>query len=594
MGIERSNIKEEYKWDLESIYSNEEELNKDFEEIKKFLNEIKKYKGTLGDSKENLYNTLYLYEKILRISENIYVYTHMKQHEDTRNNKNQALSGKSEMLSTEISTVTSFIVPEIISIKEEDMNKYMEDEKLKYYKKFIDEILRKKPYTLSQREEELLALSSDIANTAENTFEMLSFADIKFPEIEDEQGNKIRITHANFSKFLQSKNRDIRKSAFKSVYETYGKYINTFASTLSGSVKREIFYSKARNYNSAIEASLFEDNINLKVYDNLIKVVTKNLEPMYKYLKLKKEFLNIKELHMYDLYAPLVSELDMNIKYEEAKDIILNALKPLGDDYLSIVKKAFDERWIDVYENEGKKGGAYSWGSYDSHPFILLNYKDDLNSLFTLVHELGHSLHSYYSRKNQPYIYSHYKIFVAEVASTLNEQLLMDYMLNNAKSREEKLYLLNYYLEQFRTTVYRQTMFAEFEKIIHEKYEKGEALTSDEYCDIYYNLNLKYYGKDTCVDRDISLEWARVPHFYSNFYVYKYATGFSAASTLSYKILNKGKGVVEKYLEFLKSGGSDYPLNQLKKAGVDMEDENSIQIALDKFKNLVDDLEKEK
>ncbi|SHJ68531.1 oligoendopeptidase F [Tepidibacter formicigenes] len=593
MGIKRNEIEEKYKWNLESIYSSEEELNKDFEEVKSLLNEIKKYKGILSDSWENLYNTLYLYEKILRISENIYVYTHMKQHEDTRNNKNQALSGKAEMLSTEISTITSFIVPEIIEIDENDMNKYMESEKLKQYKKFIDEILRKKPYTLSPKEEELLALSSDIANTAENTFEMLSFADVKFPEIEDEEGNKVRVTHGNFSKFLQSKNRTVRKNAFKSVYETYEKYKNTFASTLSGSVKREIFYSKARKYNSAIEASLFEDNINLKVYENLINVISKNLDDMYKYLKIKKGFLKVDELHMYDLYTPLVSKIDIKIKYEDAKDIILKALKPLGDEYLSIVKKAFDERWIDVYENEGKKGGAYSWGSYDSHPFILLNYKDDLNSLFTLVHELGHSLHSYYSRKNQPYLYSHYKIFVAEVASTLNEQLLMEYMLNNAKTKEEKLYILNYYLEQFRTTVYRQTMFAEFEKIIHEKSESGEALTSEDYCNIYYDLNLKYYGENTCVDKEISFEWARVPHFYSNFYVYKYATGFSAASILSHKILSEGKEAVDKYLDFLKSGGSDYPLNQLKKAGVDMEDEGTIQIALDIFKNLVKELENE-
>lgn len=594
MGIDRSEVKEEYKWDLSSIYPSEQKLNSDFEKIKGLLEDIKKYNGILGSSKENLYNALSIYEQINRTSESIYVYTHMKLHEDTRNNKNQALSGKSEMLSTQISTVTSFLVPETIAIDEKTMNEYMNWEKLAPYKKFIEEIIRKKPYTLSPREEELLAMSGDISNTAENTFEMLSFADIKFPEIVDEDGNKVRITHGNFSKFLQSKDRSIRESAFKGMYETYEKYKNTFASTLSGGIKREVFYSKARKYNSAIEASLFQDDININVYNNLIEVISKNLDSMKKYLKLKGEFLNLDKLHMYDLYVPIVRDFDIKIKYEDAKDIIIDALEPLGKEYISIVQKAFNEKWIDVYENEGKKGGAYSWGSYDSHPFILLNYKDDLNSLFTLVHELGHSVHSYYSRKNQPYLYSRYKIFVAEVASTLNEQLLMNYMIKKAKSKEEKLYLINYYLEQFRTTVYRQTMFAEFEKIIHEKSESGESLTSDEFCNIYYDLNLKYYGNDMVVDNEISLEWARVPHFYSNFYVYKYATGFSAASALSHKILTDGKESIEKYVDFLKSGGSDYPLNQLKKAGVDMEDKKSIETAIDVFKKLIDELEKER
>ncbi len=593
MGMERKEIKEEYKWDLSTIYSSEEKLNDDFEKVKNLLQDIKKYKGKLGERKENLYEGISLYAQITRIAESIYVYTHMKQHEDTRDTKNQGLAGKSEMLSTEISTVTSFMVPEIIAMDENKLKEYMKDNDLKQYKRFIDEIIRKKAYTLSDREEELLASSGDMANTAENTFEMLSFADLKFPEIEDEEKKKVRITHGNFSKFLQSKDRAIRESAFKGMYETYGKYKNTFASTLYGSLKKEIFYAKARRYPSAIEASLFEDDISLKVYENLIEAISENLEPMYQYLQLKKEFLKVEDLHMYDLYVPLIGEVDIKIKYEEAKEIIVKALSPLGEEYLSIVKKAFEKRWIDVYENEGKKGGAYSWGSYDSHPFILLNYKGDLNSLFTLVHELGHSMHSYYSRKNQPYLDSHYKIFVAEVASTLNEQLLMNYMLKNAKNKEEKLYLLNYYLEQFRTTVYRQTMFAEFEKIIHEKTEKGEALTSEEFSTIYYDLNVKYYGKDTIIDEEISLEWARVPHFYSDFYVYKYATGFSAASALSHKIIEEGKEAVHRYLTFLKSGGSDYPLNQLKAAGVNMEEKKSIETALKVFKKLVEELKKE-
>ncbi|KXZ40317.1 oligoendopeptidase F [Alkalithermobacter thermoalcaliphilus JW-YL-7 = DSM 7308] len=594
MGKKRSEINKEYKWDLDSMYKDDEHLKKDFDKVRDMLKNLKQYKGKLKCSKENLYNALSVYEDILRLSQHIYVYTHMKQHEDNTDTKNQALAGKAEMLSTEVSTETSFIVPEIIKISDEIINDYMKCDKLKKYDKFIEEILRKKPYTLSEREEEILSSSLDVSNTIETTFEMLSFADMKFPEIEDENRKKVQITHANYSTFMQSKNRDVRKKAFESMYETYKKYKNTFASTLSGAIKREVFYSKIRGYKSALEASLFQDNITTLVYENLIDAVNENLNLLHEYLRLKKEFLNLDNLHMYDLYVPLVENFDMKITYEQAKQILLEAFKPLGDEYISLVKKCFDERWIDVYENEGKKSGAYSWGSYDSYPFILMNYKDDLSSLFTVAHEIGHSIHSYYSKKNQPFIYSRYKIFVAEVASTLNEQLLMDYMLKNATTKEEKLYLLNYYLEQFRTTVYRQTMFAEFEKITHEKIENKQSLTSEQFCQIYYDLNLKYHGKDMIVDENIQFEWARVPHFYSNFYVYKYATGFSAASFLSFKILNNEEKAVEKYIEFLKSGGSDYPLNQLKKAGVDMEDKNSIYTSLKVFADLIEKLRKEK
>ena len=373
----------------------------------------------------------------------------------------------------------------------------------------------------------------------------------------------------------------------------YDKYKNTFASTLYGGIKSEIFYAKIRKYESALKASLFQDDISTDVYNNLIAAVNENLDTLNKYVDIKKKLLGLDEIHMYDLYVPLTDKFDMEIPYEKAKDIILEALKPLGEEYLSIIKKAFDEGWIDVYENEGKQGGAYSWGSYDSNPYILMSYKDDLNSLFTLIHELGHSLHSYYSRNNQPYLYSSYKIFVAEVASTLNELLLINYLLENSNSKEERIYLLNYYLEQFRTTVYRQTMFAEFEKITHEKVENKEPLTADEFTAIYYDLNKKYYGKSAIVDNQIGLEWARIPHFYSNFYVYKYATGFSAASALSQQILNEGQSAVDRYLEFLKSGGSEYPLTQLKNAGVDMEKKEAVDKALEVFSSLVEKLEKE-
>ena len=593
MGIDRKDIDDKYKWKIDLMYSSQESIDKDISKIKSYINEIKEYKGKLSQSKENMYEALNIYEKASQLLQNLYVYTHMKQHEDTRINENQAMATKTDMLSTELSTASSYMVPEIIAIDESKLKEYLEDEKLSFYKKYIEEILREKPHTLSEKEEEILAAVSDLTSVPENAYDMLSYADMDFPKIENEDGEMVKLTHSNFSTFLKSKNNKVRKNAFDAMYKTYDKYKNTFASMLYGGIKSEIFYSKTRKYESALYASLFQDDISVDVYNNLIKAVDENLDTLNRYVDIKKKFLGLEDIHMYDLYVPLTESFDMKIPYEEAQEIVLNALKPLGEEYLGLIKRAFEENWIDVYENEGKQGGAYSWGSYDSHPYILMNYKDDLNSLFTLIHELGHSMHSYYSKKTQPYLYSGYKIFVAEVASTLNELLLINYLLEKADSKEERVYLLNYYLEQFRTTVYRQTMFAEFEKLTHASVEDGNPLTAKEFNDIYYDLNKKYYGNSTVVDEQIALEWARIPHFYSNFYVYKYATGFSAASALSQKILTEGKEAVDRYIEFLKSGGSDYPLNQLRAAGVDMEKKESVDKALEVFKELVDKLEKE-
>ena len=575
------------------MYPDESSIEKDIKKVKDLIEEVKKYKGTLADSEENLYKALNISEEASRILQNLYVYTHMKSHEDTRINKNQGNATKTDMLSTELSMATSYMVPEIIAMDNEKLENYLKSEKLSNYKKHVDEILRLKPHTLNEREEELLAAVSDLSGVPENIYDMLSFADLQFPEIEDEKGEKVKVTHSNFSLFLKSKDQRVRKDAFEAMYSIYGQFKNTFASTLYGGIKSEIFYAKTRKYESALQGSLFQDDVSVEVYDNLIAAVHENLDSLNKYMDLKKTFLGLDKINMYDLYVPLTENFDMEIPYEKAQEIILEALKPLGEEYLENVKKAFAEGWIDVYDNEGKQGGAYSWGSYDSKSYILLSYKDDLNSLFTLIHEMGHSMHSYYSKNNQPYLYSGYKIFVAEVASTLNELLLINYLLKNASSKEERVYLLNYYLEQFRTTVYRQTMFAEFEKICHEKVEGGEPLTAEEFTNIYYDLNKQYYGESCEVNEDIGLEWARIPHFYSNFYVYKYATGFSAASALSKQILEEGESAVARYKEFLKSGGSDFPLNQLRKAGVDMEKKESVDKALHVFKDLVDDLEKE-
>lgn len=591
--MERSTIENKFKWTIDEMYPNEESIEKDIQKVKELIEEVKRYKGILADSEENLFKALNISEETSRILQNLYVYTHMKSHEDTRINKNQSNATKIDMLSTELSMATSYMVPEIIAMDNEKLENYLKTERLSHYKKYVDDILRLKPHTLNEREEELLAAVADLSGVPENVYDMLSFADLQFPEIEDENGEKVRVTHSNFSLFLKSKDARVRKDAFEAMYGIYGQYKNTFASTLYGGIKSEIFYAKTRKYESALQGSLFQDNVSVDVYNNLIDAVHENLDTLNDYIDLKKKFLGLDKINMYDLYVPLTESFDMEIPYEKAQKIILEALKPLGEEYLENVKKAFAEGWIDVYGNEGKQGGAYSWGSYDSKSYILMSYKDDLNSLFTLIHEMGHSMHSFYSKNNQPYLYSGYKIFVAEVASTLNELLLINYLLKNAESKEERVYLLNYYLEQFRTTVYRQTMFAEFEKICHGKVEEGEPLTAEDFNNIYYDLNKKYYGESCEVNEEIALEWARIPHFYSNFYVYKYATGFSAASALSKQILEEGESAVSRYKEFLKSGGSEFPLDQLRKAGIDMEKKESVDEALHVFKDLVKQLEKE-
>lgn len=591
--MERSTIENKFKWTIDEMYPNEESIEKDIQKVKELIEEVKRYKGILADSEENIFKALNISEEASRILQNLYVYTHMKSHEDTRINKNQSNATKTDMLSTELSMATSYMVPEIIAMDNEKLENYLKTEKLSHYKKYVDDILRLKPHTLNEREEELLAAVADLSGVPENVYDMLSFADLQFPEIEDENGEKVRVTHSNFSLFLKSKDARVRKDAFEAMYGIYGQYKNTFASTLYGGIKSEIFYAKTRKYESALQGSLFQDNVSVDVYNNLIDAVHENLDTLNDYIDLKKKFLGLDKINMYDLYVPLTENFDMEISYEKAQKIILEALKPLGEEYLENVKKAFAEGWIDVYGNEGKQGGAYSWGSYDSKSYILMSYKDDLNSLFTLIHEMGHSMHSFYSKNNQPYLYSGYKIFVAEVASTLNELLLINYLLKNAESKEERVYLLNYYLEQFRTTVYRQTMFAEFEKICHGKVEEGEPLTAEDFNNIYYDLNKKYYGESCEVNEEIALEWARIPHFYSNFYVYKYATGFSAASALSKQILEEGESAVSRYKEFLKSGGSEFPLDQLRKAGIDMEKKESVDEALHVFKDLVNHLKKE-
>lgn len=589
----RDEIDSNFKWDIESMYKNDEDWEKDFKKVKSLIGELKLFKGNVIKNPDNLLGLLRLKDEISRTVSNVYTFAKMKQDEDTNNAKYQEFTDRATTLMVNIGEVSSFIVPEILELNKEDILLFKKNNPgLNEYSHYLDEIFRQKEHILSEKEEAIIAGVGDIANGPENTFSMLNNADLEFPVIKDENGQEIQITHGRFIPLMENKDRRVREDAFKALYETYGNYKNTFASILNTNIKKNIFYSKVRRYNSSLNAALDEDNISVKVYDNLLESVNDNLDKMHKYIEIRKRALDLGDIHFYDLYTPIVKEIDMDIKYEEAKEIVLKGLSPLKREYLEIAKKGFDSGWIDVYENKGKRSGAYSWGTYDSKPFILLNYQNTLDNMFTIAHEMGHSMHSYFSKNNQPYIYSGYSIFVAEVASTVNEALLINYMLENEVDPRKKLYFLNHFLEQFRGTIYRQTMFAEFEKIIHEKTEKGESLTAEAFSNIYKNLNRKYYGEEIVIDEEIAMEWARIPHFYYNFYVYQYATGFSAAVYLSQKILNNEEGAVEKYLEFLKSGSSDYPIEVLKKAGVDMTTKKPVDDALKLFGELVDKMER--
>lgn len=588
----RDEIDNKYKWKLEDIYSSNEKWEEDFKQIKNLTGEITKYRGELGKASSKLLECLKLSDELTSSLDKLFVYSRMRRDENNSNTTYQALTDRAMALATEVSAAVSFIVPELISIPENTLKDFIDsDKELQLYRQFISEVLRQKKHILSEREEELLALTSEISHAAKDAFTMFNNADIKFPFIKDEDGEEIEVTKGRYIKFLESKDGRVREDAFHAIYSSYGKMKNTLASTLTSNVKNNKFYANVRKYNSSIEAALDSDNISTDVYDKLIETVNSNLPLLHRYLRLRKKALKLDELHMYDLYVPIVEQPKRHILLEDALDMVEKGLQPLGEEYLGYLKQGFSSGWIDVFENEGKTSGAYSWGSYKTHPYVLLNYQGTINDVFTLAHEMGHALHSFYTNKTQPYIYSEYKIFVAEVASTVNENLLMKHMLDKAQSKEEKAYLLNHYLEEFRGTVFRQVMFAEFEKLIHAKIEQGEALTTEDLCSIYRGLNLKYFGSEVVVDEDIDMEWSRIPHFYNSFYVYKYATGFSAASSISQAILNEGKPAVDRYINFLSSGGSDYPLELLKKAGVDLYSPKPVQDALNVFEGILSELE---
>lgn len=588
----RSEVDTQYTWAMEDIYVSDEAWQKEFEQVEAMLKDLEAFEGHLADSANKLLEYLNLHEKVSALLERIIIYANQKYHEDTGNSKYQSLVGKAANLEVMSESAISFVLPEIITNVSEKIEQfYQEVPELKKYEVYLNKMLRKKEHTLSKESEELIASAGEVLSSASNIFSMFNNADIKFEDVKDEDGNLAKLTLSRYSNFMQSKDRRVREDAFHSMYATYGQYRNTLAATYQANVKAYSFEAKARKFGSNLECALFRNNVPTDVYTNLIDVVHDNLDLMHRYVSLRKRILGLDELHMYDVYVPMVSDVDKKIPFEEAKKIVYEALAPLGEDYQAILQEGFDNRWIDIYENEGKRTGAYSWGPYGTHPYVLLNYQDTLNNMFTLAHEMGHALHSYHSDRALPYLDAGYVIFVAEVASTCNEALLMEHLLKNTEDKKQRAYLINYFLEQFKSTLYRQTMFAEFEMISHAKSENGESLTADELCGIYYDLNQKYFGKDMVSDKEIELEWAKIPHFYTPFYVYQYATGYSAAIALSRRILKEGAPAVEDYKKFLSSGSTKSPIELLKIAGVDMSTKEPVQQALNLFRELLDEME---
>ncbi len=589
----RSEIAVEDTWRLEDIFVSDESWEKEFQEVKALLPAVKEFEGKLSESADILYDALQYQDQLLERLGKLYAYSHMRYDQDTTNSFYQGLDDRMKNLYSQAASNLAFIVPELLSIDEGRLKDFLSQKvELKLYEHSLDEINLQRPHVLSADQEALLAEASDVFGASGNTFGMLNNADLAFPVIKDENGEEVEVTHGRFSRFLESADPRVRRDAFHAVYETYGKFRNTFASTLSGNIKKDNFYARVRNYSSARHGALSENNIPESVYENLVSTISDQLPLLHRYIKLRKKVLGLDELHMYDLYTPLVKDVKMEIGYEEAKEIILNGLSPLGEEYINVLKEGFENRWVDVHENKGKRSGAYSSGSYGTNPYVLMNWQNNVNNLFTLAHEFGHSVHSYYTRKTQAYPYGNYSIFVAEVASTTNESLLNDYLLKTINDEQKRIYLLNHYLEGFRGTVFRQTMFAEFEHLIHQKAQNSEALTADSLTKDYYELNKKYYGvEDMVIDEEIGLEWSRIPHFYYNYYVYQYATGFSAAAALSNGILTEGAPAVERYINFLKAGSSDYPIEVLKKAGVDMTSNKPILDACKVFDEKLTELE---
>lgn len=589
----REEVEEKYKWDLSTIYKNESELIEEYNKVNREIEKFKENEKTFLNNSENLYNTLKTYYNIDVILDKLWTYVNQKYDEDIANNENQAWKEKVHTLYEVFSEKTSFLSPKLLEFGLENIESYYkENPKLeKEYGFVLENIFREKPHILSEREEKLISsLSKAFSNTIKIS-NMLSDSEIEFETITDEEGKTVKLTNANYSTYIMSKDRNVRKAAFKANYKALKQFNNTFALALSAFVDKKTTFSKIRHFNSSLEAALFSDNVSVDVYNNLIDTVSKNLDNLYKYYKIKQKALNLDEMHLYDIYVDISKEVNNKYTFEEAKHFVLDALNILGKDYITNLNRAFTEKWIDIYPNKGKRGGAYSGGSYLTNPFLLLNFEGNYFDVSTLAHELGHSMHSFYSCKNNPVQYGYYEIFVAEVVSQVNELLFNDYMLNKVKTKEEKINILNQILELFKASIFRQTMFAEFEKIISEKNEKGEILTAEVLNNTYYKLVQKYFGNDIIIDEEIKYEWEGIPHFYYDFYVYKYGVGLAAACHIVKEILEGKENAKENYLEFLKTGGSMYPLDELKVAGVDLTDPKVIQSAIDMFKDYLNELE---
>lgn len=587
--ITREQQKAEDTWNMQDLYATEELFQEDAEKLSSMMEAFSSMKGTLGKGEQELQKALQLYEQMNEVFESLYVYAFQKYHEDTTNPKYQQMSGEMQIIAANLSQAVSWMEPELLSLPENAF----EGEKLEKYRRFILQIVRKKAHVLDDEKEALLARAGELGQSPSNIFSMFNNADIRFPEVEDAKGTKRMLTAGNYISYMQSKDRVLRKNAFEALYSVYGQFINTLAATFYANLKQADFFAKEHRYQNAMECSLDTGNIPVAVYKNLVQAVNDRLTLMHRYVRLRKKLLGLEELHMYDVYAPMVEVPDQTYSFEEAKQIVKAALAPLGEDYQKVLQQGFDNRWIDVYENKGKRTGAYSWTAYGTHPYVLLNYHGTLDDVFTLAHEMGHALHSWYSNENQPYLYAGYLIFVAEVASTCNEALLIHDLLERSKDKKERMYLINHFLEQFKGTMYRQTMFAEFEMITHGVVEQGGMLTAEQINGIYLNLNKKYFGEDMVSDGQIAYEWARIPHFYTPFYVYQYATGFAAAIAISSKILAGEPGIVEKYKKFLSGGCSMDPIDLLKICGVDMSSPEPIHEALNVFERYLEEMERE-
>lgn len=587
----RKDIPQEYHWKLSDIYKNEELWEADFRGVRERMGEIAAFRGKLGGSAGTLLACFKLRDELSITLGKLYVYAGMKSHEDTADSKYQALSNRISALSVEFSTAASYITPEILAVPEETLTGYINDPCLAEYAFNLQELLRQREHVLSQAEEALLARVGDLAGVADNAFSMLTNADMKFAPIKNEEGKLCEMSEERAVSFLRSRRRPVRKAAFMSLYKPYNEMRNTLGATFDGMLKSAKFYAAARKYASPLAAALDSDNIPESVYHNLVDTLEKNLEPLHRYMTLRKRALGVKELHMYDLYTPLVSDPFKDISWSRAKKMMTESLSPLGGEYLALAAEGLESGWADIFPNQGKRSGAYSWGSYGTHPYIMMNYTNSLNDVSTLVHEMGHSMHSYYSRKNQPYATADYCIFTAEVASTTNEVLFLDYLLAETKKKNERAYLLNKRLENIRTTVYRQTMFASFEREVHGLAARGEDTTPDGLKTLWRGLNEKYYGSGVVVDKELEMEWARIPHFYNPFYVFQYATGFSAATALAGGILKNGVPARDKYLNFLTKGGSDYPIALLRDAGVDMEKPQALEAVISQFSETLLELE---